>query len=164
MNILLIIAAVLLLFNVVDGYKKGMVKSVISFVSLIILCIVVALIGNGLQSYFDGQVLNVVIMVLLLCVLGIAHHLLGIVFFSAKLISKLPIVHSVDKVLGVVVGILETVLIVWTIYTFTMMLDMGMIGTQIVEYTRENNVLTWFYEHNYLAYWVQKIGAQCNVL
>lgn len=164
MNILLIIAAVLLLFNVVDGYKKGMVKSIISFVSLIILCIVVALIGNGLQSYFDGQVLNVVIVVLLLCVLGIAHHLLGIVFFSAKLISKLPIVHSVDKVLGVVVGILETVLIVWTIYTFTMMLDMGMIGTQIVEYTRENNVLTWFYEHNYLAYWVQKIGAQCNVL
>lgn len=164
MNILLIIVAVLLLFNVVDGYKKGMVKSIISFVSLIILCVVTALIGNGLQSYFDGEVLNVVIMVLLLCVLGIVHHLLGIVFFSAKLISKLPIVHSLDKVLGIVVGILETVLIIWTIYTFTMMMDMGMIGTQIVEYTRENSALTWFYEHNYLAYWVQKLGAQFSTI
>lgn len=164
MNILLIIVAVLLLFNVVDGYKKGMVKSIISFVSLIILCVVTALIGNGLQSYFDGEVLNVVIMVLLLCVLGIVHHLLGIVFFSAKLISKLPIVHSLDKVLGIVVGILETVLIIWTIYTFAMMMDLGMIGTQIVEYTRENSTLTWFYEHNYLAYWVQKLGAQFSTI
>lgn len=164
MNILLIIVAILLLFNIVDGYKKGMVKSIISFVSLIVLCIVVALIGNGLQSYFDGEILNVVIMVLLLCVLGIVHHLLGVVFFSAKLISKLPIVHSVDKLLGVVVGVLETVLIIWTIYTFAMMMDMGMIGTQIVEYTRENSILTWFYEHNYLAHWVQQLGAQFNIL
>lgn len=164
MNILLIIAVVLLLFNVVDGYKKGMVKSIISFVSLIVLCIVAALIGNGLQSYFEGEVLNVIIMVLMLCVLGIVHHLLGVVFFSAKLIVKLPVVHLLDKILGVVVGILETVLIIWTIYTFSRMMEMGMIGTQIVEYTRENTILTWFYEHNYLAYWVEKLGTQFHLL
>lgn len=163
MNILLIIAAVLLLLNVVDSYKKGMVKSIISFVSLIVLCIVVALIGNGLQSYFRGEVLNVIIMILLLCVLGIVHHLLGVLFFSAKMISKLPIVHSLDKILGVVVGVLKTVLIVWTIYTFVIMMDMGMIGVQIVEYTQENGILTWFYEHNYLAHWVEKLAVQFNL-
>uniref|UniRef100_UPI00405741C0 CvpA family protein n=1 Tax=Acetatifactor sp. TaxID=1872090 RepID=UPI00405741C0 len=162
-NILLIIIAVLLFCNIVDGYKKGAVKAIISFVSLIVLCIVVALIGNGLQSYFDGEMINVVIMVLLLAVLGIVHHLLGVIFFSAKLVSKLPIVHSVDKLLGIVVGILETVLILWTIYTFTMMMDMGMIEGQIIEYTRNNSILTWFYEHNYLAYWVQQLGAQFQI-
>ncbi len=164
MNILLIIAGIVLLCNIVNGYKKGMVKSIISFVSLIVLCIVVALIGNGVKSYFDEDFSNLIIMILLLCILGIAQHLLGVVFFSAKLIAKLPIVHSVDKLLGVVVGILETVLIIWTIYTFIMMLDMGMIGQQLLEYTRESGILTWFYEHNYLAHWVQQLGVQFNIL
>lgn len=160
MNILLIIVGIVLLFNIVDGYKKGMVKSIISFVSLIVLCVVVALIGNGLQSYFDGEIINVVIMVLLLCILGIVHHLLGVVFFSAKMITKLPIVHAADKILGVVVGILETVLILWTIYTFSMMMDMGMIGQQLLEYTENSSILLWFYQHNYLAHWVEEFGAQ----
>ena len=163
MNILLIILVILLIYNVADGYKKGMVRAIISFVSLIVLCIVAALISNALNSYFDGEILKVVIMVLLLCILGIAHHLLGIVFFSAKIVSKLPIVHSVDKLLGIVVGILETVLILWTIYTFMMILDMGVIGQHLIEYTKESSILVWFYEHNYLARWVEQLGAQFHI-
>lgn len=162
MNILMIIVAILLLCNVVDGYKKGMVRALISFVSLIVLCVVVALVGNGLQSYFDGEFVSVVIMVLLLGVLGIAHHLLGLIFFPAKLVTKLPIIHSLDKLLGIVFGIFETILILWTVYAFTMMLDLGVIGEQIIEYTRNNNILTWFYEHNYLAGWVQQLGARLH--
>lgn len=164
MNILLLIFAVLLFCNIVNGYKKGMVKEIISFVSLIVLCIVVALIGNGLKSYFDGEIVSVIIMVLLLCILGIVHHLLGVVFFSAKLIAKLPIVHSLDKILGIVFGVLETILIVWTIYTFVMLFNLGMLGEQIVEYTRSSELLTWFYEHNYLADWVQQLGVQFHIL
>jgi len=128
------------------------------------LCIVVALIGNGLQSYFDGEILNVVIMVLLLCIVGIVNHLLGVLFFPAKLITKLPLVKSLDKILGIVVGILETVLILWTVFTLIMILNMGMIGQQLLEYTQGSPILLWFYENNYLAYWVQKLGAQFYIL
>jgi len=164
MNLLLIVVGIVLLCNIVDCYKKGMVRSIISFVSLIVLCIVVALIGNGLQSYFDGEILNVVIMVLLLCIVGIVNHLLGVLFFPAKLITKLPLVKSLDKLLGIVVGILETILILWTIYTLIMILNMGMIGQQLLEYTQGSPILLWFYENNYLAYWVQKLGAQFYIL
>lgn len=164
MNILLIIAGVILLYSVVDGYKKGMVRSIISFISLIILCIVVALVGNGLRSYFDGEILNVVIMVLLLCVVAIVHHLLNVLFFPAKLITKLPIVKSLDKILGILVGVLETVLILWTVYTFVVILNMGVIGQLLLEYTEESPVLLWFYQNNYLAYWVQQLGTQFHIL
>lgn len=164
MNILLIVAAILLLCNIIDCYKKGMVRSIISFLSLIILCIVVALVGNGLKSYFDGEILNVVIMVLLLAVVGIVHRLLGVVFFPAKVITKLPIVKSLDKLLGILVGVLETVLILWTVYTFIMILNMGMIGQLLLEYTQGSPILLWFYENNYLAYWVQQLGTQLHIL
>ncbi len=164
MNLLFVIVLIVMICNIVSGYKKGMVREIISLISLVVMCIVVALIGNGVNSYFDGETANVVVMVLLLCLVGIVHHLLGVVFFSAKVISKLPIVHWFDKLLGMIFGIIETVLILWTIYAFIMMLDMGMIGQQILIYTQENRILTWIYEHNYLAVWLEKISSEINFL
>lgn len=152
MNILLIIVAILMICKMVDGYKKGMVKEIISFVSLIILCVVLALLANGVSSYFDKKYVNVVLAVILLVVIGVVHHLLGVLFFSARMVVKLPIVNWVDKLLGIVVGMLEIILILWTVYTFVMFMDLGMIGNQIVEYTKESNILLWFYDNNYLAY------------
>jgi uncharacterized membrane protein required for colicin V production len=159
-NIFVIVVALFLVYKIVDGYKKGMVKEIISFISLIFLCILAALIGSGLSSYHSGKVLNVAVVVLLLALLSIAHHLVNVVLFPAKLISKLPIVHGVDKILGVVVGILETVLIIWTIYSFTMLMDLGRVGEYILQCTSETPVLAWFYEHNQLAGWLQALGLQ----
>lgn len=160
MNLLLLVLLVLLICNVVGGYQKGMVKSIISLVSLVALCVVAALITVGLQSYNKGEIINVVIAVLLLCLLGIVQHLLNMVFFSAKMISKLPVVHSLDKLLGIVVGILETVFLLWTVYAFIQILDLGIIEKLIVDATAESKILTWFYEHNRLAVWVEGIATK----
>ncbi len=164
MNLLFVIVMIVMFFNIVSGYKKGMVREIISLISLIVMCVVVALIGNGLNSYFDGEIANVIIAVLLLCLVGIVHHLLGVVFFSAKVISKLPIVSWIDKLLGMLFGIVETILILWTIYAFIMMLDMGVIGQQILVYTRENQILTWLYENNYLAVWLERLNSEISFL
>lgn len=160
LNLLLIITAVILLCMVKDGYKKGMVRSLISLISLLITCVVLFLLGNALSSYFDGRFFNVIITLLLLAAIGLVHHLLNVVFFSAKVISKLPIVHSLDKLLGIVVGILETVLIVWTIYAFNIFRDLGTLGQVIVDYTRDSKILTCLYENNYLAYLIEQLGQK----
>ena len=163
MNLLVIIVFLLMIFKIRDGYKKGMVKEIISFISLIVLCVVAALIGIGLDSYMDKEYMGVVIAVLLLCVLGIVHHLLGIVFFSAKLVSKLPVISWVDKLLGMVVGVLEVVLLLWTVYLFVMYAGLGMLGQQILVYTEESDILSWIYKYNLLADWVAGIGTRINV-
>ena len=160
LNLLLIITAVILLCMVVVGYKKGMVRSLISLISLLITCVVLFLLGNALSSYFDGRFFNVIITLLLLAAIGLVHHLLNVVFFSAKVISKLPIVHSLDKLLGIVVGILETVLIVWTIYAFDIFRDLGTLGQVIVDYTRDSKILTCLYENNFLAYLIEQLGQK----
>ena len=149
LNLLLVIMAVVLICMVMDGYKKGMVKSLISLISLLITCVVLFLIGNGLSSYFDGKIFNVILTILLLAAIGLVHHLLNIVFFSAKMIVKLPIVHSLDKLL-----------IVWTIYAFNIFRDLGTLGQVIVDYTRDSRILTCLYENNYLAYLVEQLGQK----
>ena len=151
MNLMLLIVLVVTVYKIVEGYKKGMVKEIISFVSLLVMCVVVVLIGAGLHSYMEKRILGIVIAVLLLTLVGIAHHLLKVVFFSAKVIAKLPIIHTGDKLLGVIAGVLEVIVILWTIYTFIMYFGMGMIGNMILEYTNQSKVLTLIYEYNLLA-------------
>ena len=151
MNIMSIIVLIVLIWKIAEGYKKGMVKELISFVSLLVLCIVIALIGHGLQSYMKKEFLGVIIAVFLLGLLGIAHHLLGLVFFPAKLISKLPIIHCADKLLGIVAGALETVIILWTVFIFAMNSSLGMLGQLILVYTQESEILSWLYRYNLLA-------------
>ncbi|MCM1065125.1 MAG: CvpA family protein [Eubacterium sp.] len=160
MNLLLIVVAVAALCKLVDGYKKGMVKEIISLVSMVVLCVVAGLLSFAAKNYMTGKTMGVVIAVVLLCLIGIAHHLLGLVFFSAKIISGLPVIHSVNKLLGAVFGILEVVLILWTVYTFMMMGDSGsmsVVAGIISEYTGESRILTWIYQHNLIAVGVEKI-------
>lgn len=157
MNLMVIIALVFLLFKIVDGYKKGMVKEIISFVSLIVMIVIVLLLGICLKSYVEKETIGIILSLLLLGILGIAHHLLRVVFFSAKMISKLPVIHWIDKLLGIVLGALETILVLWTLFTFIIFQGLGIIGQQILVYTQENAVLLFLYQHNYLAAWVEKV-------
>lgn len=151
MNILLIAATILLLIKMVVGFKKGMVKQIVSLVSLIILAVVAALVAGGVSHYVEQNYLKVIIVVILIGAISIVHHILGLVFFSAKLFSKLPVVSWADKLLGIIIGAIEAVLILWMMYTIIMVMDMGALGTRIIEYTRDSEILRWFYEHNYLA-------------
>lgn len=160
MNILLIVVAVAALCKLVDGYRKGIVKEIISLVSMIVLCLVAGLIAFGAKGYMTGRISGVIIAVFLLCLIGIVHHLLGVVFFSAKVIARLPVIHFVDKLLGAVFGVFEVMLILWTIYTFILMcnpIHTSAVAGIISAYTKESEILTWIYRHNLIAVGIEKI-------
>ena len=159
-NILLVIVVVAGIFKLVDGYKKGIVKEVVSMIAMLVLCLIAALAAYGVHSYHDGKAFNVIVAIILFCLIVAAHHLLGLVLFPAKLLSKLPVFHLLDKLLGVVFGAFEVVLVIWTLYAFIMMMNMGAIGQLILSYTEESSVLLWLYRHNYLAYGIELLLEQ----
>lgn len=156
-NLMLVVVGIACILKIVDGYRKGIVREIISLASLVVLCAVAALVGYGASSYYDGKFFNVAVIVVLLGLLGIAHHLLRVVFFSAKMVTKLPVVHFGDKLLGMAFGVFEVVLVLWTVYTFIMMMDIGAVGQLVLAYTEENPFLLWIYRHNYLAHWIERI-------
>lgn len=159
-NVLLVIVAIFTVYKVIDGYKKGMVKEIISLVSLLVLSAVVALLANGIGSYQRGEIFQVIIAVILLALLGIVHHLLGVVFFSAKLVAKLPVVSFLDKLLGIVFGAAEVVLFLWTLYFLIWKMDLGAIEQVILSYTQESRILEWLYRHNYLRSAIEDLLAR----
>lgn len=160
MNIVLLAAIVLLIIKILDGYKKGMVKEIISFVSLTFTCIVVVIVGAGLHFVKSSQIAGVLVAILLLAVLGIVHHFLRLIFFSANLISKLPVISFGNKLLGMVVGALEVILLLWTVYTFAMYYDLGAIGDIIIEGSKDSVILSKVYSFNLLAPIVESVLAK----
>lgn len=155
LNYLVIIVVILAICKVIDGYKKGMVKEIVSLVSMAVLCAAAALIAGGVSSYNKGRIFNVIAAAILLLLILTVHQLLKVVFFSAKLLSKLPVIHFVNKLLGMVFGVFEVILFLWTVYTLVMMMDLGAIEQIIISYTQESKALVWIYEHNYLAYLIE---------
>ncbi|MCH5342237.1 MAG: CvpA family protein [Acetatifactor sp.] len=163
-NLLLIGLIVLVVITVRNGYKKGMVRAIVSLVSMVVLSVVVLLLAHGISSYNHGNIFHVILTVVLLTVLGVVHHLLSVAFFTAKIVVRLPVVKFLDKLLGIVFGFLEAVLILWTVYTFVMMMDLGVIKDMIIAWTDRNPVLTWFYEHNYLAYGIDRLLSEFSFI
>ena len=162
MNWLLIIMAVILIWRVAEGIHRGM--EIISFISLVVLCLVIGLLGTALSKYFEKDILSMIVAILLLLILCVAHRLLSLVLFSAKLISKLPVVHSCDKLLGALMGVLETVLLLWTVYTLIRTFGLGMAGQQLLEYAAQNPVLSFLYKYNYLQLLVDTLAAKAGFL
>lgn len=163
MNWLLLIAAIVLIWRIAEGLHRGMVKEIISFVSLVVLCLTVALIGTALSKYFEKDIISMIVAIVLLLILCIVHRLLSIVFFSAKLVAKLPVVKTVDKLLGAVIGVLETIVLLWTLFSFIITFGMGMLGQQILQYVTDSKVLSVIFNYNYLQVLVDMIAQKLKI-
>ena len=164
MNILLIVVGIILIWRVIEGFRVGMVREIISMVSLIVMSVAVVLLGIAVNIYMEKAIVKMIVAIILFLVLCIVHRIISLVFFSAKMIAKLPVVHGFDRLLGGVVGILETVLITWVIFSLVMNFGMGAIGQQILLCVKDNKLLTFLYEHNYLAYWVGILSEKASFI
>lgn len=108
----LVIILLIFIWRMVTGFKKGMVQELLSIVASIAACICMVLILGAVGSYFENEIGQVIKTVIVLLVFCLVYRLINVLFTSLKLISKLPIVKSVDKLLGIVVGFAEAGVIV----------------------------------------------------
>lgn len=129
MNWLLVSFLFILVWRVVRGFKRGMVKELVSLLSLIVASVTIILLGTALISYFEKNIISMVMAVLLLILLAVIHKVLNLVFFSAKVLTKLPVIHSCDKLLGALAGIAETIVLIWVVFALLGDLDTGSIGS-----------------------------------
>ncbi|MGN1180914.1 MAG: CvpA family protein, partial [Suilimivivens sp.] len=116
--IALIIVALIFIWRIVTGFKKGMVQEIISLIAMAVAGFCVLLILGAVSSYLNkeiGQLIQFVIVLLVICVV---YRLINILFTSLQLISKLPIIKWVDKLLGIVVGLAEAALVVGVLVYF----------------------------------------------
>lgn len=107
----LAVVAVIFIWRMIAGAKKGMVKELISLIAMVVAGFCVILIVGALNSYFDQKIGQVVQFICVLFAVCLVYRLVSVLFTSLKLISGLPVICWLDKLLGIVLGFVEAGLI-----------------------------------------------------
>lgn len=108
----LIAIVLIFIWRITVGFKRGMVKEIISLIATAVGGLCVVLILSAISSYMDkeiGQVVQVIVALLVIC---LAYRLVHLLLTSVKLVAKLPILKGLDKILGAAVGFVEAGVIV----------------------------------------------------
>lgn len=150
MNYLLIIILLVLIWRMAAGYKIGMVKELQAFVTLLVTSASVVLICKIITAYTDGERIIMAINILLLVILGVCFSILKLVFFSAKAIANLPVIHLADKILGIAIGAAEVLLMIWAFCLFIDTFSTGTFAKLALSYIEENKLLSYIYSNNLL--------------
>lgn len=114
----LIIIALIFIWRMTVGFRKGMVQEIISLIAMAVAGVCVLLIFGAIGSYLNREIGKVVQMVIVLLVVCVVYRLIHVLFTSLELISKLPVIKWLDKLLGIVIGAGEAALIVGFIIYF----------------------------------------------
>lgn len=149
-NLVWIIAVAFLLISAITGFKRGLVESTMRLVTSILGIIVLVVLAKGVGSFIQGSYINVLMALILLTVLHILHRLGKLILDSCKLVSKLPVIHSLDKIAGIFLGLAEAVLFIWLVFLFVGVTNPFRIQEWLMEQIQESTLLTILYRTNYL--------------
>lgn len=149
-NITLIIVGIIALFELIKGYRRGMVKEIAGFIALVITLFVGALLIMLISSFQDGETKNTIIAAILLIVIGLVYGIVNLVLKSVKALSKLPVINVADSLLGLILGAGKAIMIVWIAFLVASEGFFPAISTRIIEDVSNSQILTWLYENNFL--------------
>ena len=114
----LIIIALIVIWRAAAGFRKGMVQEIISLIAMAVAGFCVILILGAVGSYLNREIGKSVEMAVVLFVVCLVYRLIQVLFTSLELISRLPVIKWLDKLLGIVVGLAEAGLLVGLLVYF----------------------------------------------
>ena len=113
MNLLLVCVILFALWRGYAGMKKGMVDEIRMLLSLVISLFVLSLAILLYSSVKEKNTTNIILSVLMLLTTGLAARLVNLIFKSLSAIAHLPILKLLNSVLGIVVGMTESIVVLW---------------------------------------------------
>ncbi len=153
MNILLIIICAVIFVMAIYGYRKGFVNMLVPLVSAFLSLILLFMLKDWLfgilfqWAIFQGEhVLTRVVLILLIFVLGTLAFKWLIKILH--ILTKLPLVHGLNKLLGLMVGIIEGFLLVW-LFLYIVQIRQGFLfGFDMEALIEQNGFMQFFYLNN----------------
>lgn len=149
-NFVLCGVALFLLLSAAGGYQKGLVKSVISILTILIALFAVGLIVTIISSYAGKQFAELITAIALLMILLMVSQLSRLIFASFKFLSKLPVISWVDKLAGFCFGFGKGILSVWIFFMLLVMFSSNSISEYILAAVKDSELLQYLYENNFI--------------
>lgn len=154
MNILLIVFIVLAVWRGWHGMKIGLVDEIGRLLSLVISLFVLSLGILLYTSVKTDDTKNIVLSIIMIIVTGLAARLMRMVIKSLSAIAHLPVLNALNGLLGIAIGIAEIVVVLWILYVVVASFELGDFGLQIINWTKQSEMLQQLYDMNQIAYWM----------
>lgn len=104
---------------------------------------------NSFSGYLSARLISIVMyaiaFILLMLLLSILFRL---IVFILKIISKIPVIHGINRLFGGLFGLAEGLLILWCICIFIMIFSGTESGKTCTDIIAGSKVLTFIYDHN----------------
>ena len=95
-----------------------MVQELIALIAVAVAGFCIVLILGAIGSYMNKEIAKVIEIAAVLFVVCLVYRLVHVLFTSLELISKLPIIKGLDKLLGAGLGFIEAAVIVGALVYF----------------------------------------------
>ncbi len=151
MNIVFFVVLLLLIGGGMKGYKRGMVEELNTVIALILALAAIAMFVVAAKGYMEHETLRTILGVVCMTIAILVYKITDFILSSLKLISSIPVLRGVNKLLGFGVGVLESVLLIWAVFIIIVAFEFGGISKYILTDIRENALLIWLFQNNYLA-------------
>ena len=150
-NILWIVVVVSMLIGAIKGFKRGLVESVMRLLTSLLGIVVLVVLAKGIGNFLQKSYVNVLMALILLMILNIFHKIGKLILDSCKLVSRLPVIHSLDKIAGILRGLAEVVVFIWLVFIFVGVMNPLGIQDWIMEQVNESAFLSILYRTNGLV-------------
>lgn len=104
---------------------------------------------SGFHEYVGAYLANVIVnAVAYLLTFLIVWTVIRVVLVACDVVTKLPVLHGVNKLAGGALGIAEAVILVWIAFLLVTIFCNGEVGQMIFELINENAFLSLLYSQN----------------
>lgn len=100
-----------------------------------------------LAHYLSCIVMNCLAFIVIQLIIMIA---LFVLLHISKVLTEIPILHGIDKIGGVMLGIIQAMAIIWSLFILISLIGNTPLGIAAFAQIMENPVLNYLYEHNWL--------------
>jgi len=153
MNIIEVICCSILVGFPLVGFLKGFVKTATPIVSSLLTFLVLFILKDwGFAFLFkwvffqSGNILPRIVVVILVFILG--SLMFRAIIKALNILTKIPLVKGANKILGIIFGAIEGLIIVWFILYFVSVFKTTGFGITGLEAVSKNEILLYLYKYN----------------
>ena len=151
MNIIFLIVLMLFIGGGIKGFRHGMVEELNKAVALILALAAIAMFVVAAKSYMEHETLRTILGIVCMTIAILIYKIVDFILSSLKIISLIPVIRGVNKLLGFGVGVAESVILIWAVFIVIVAFEFGGASRYILENIKENTLLTFLFSNNYLA-------------
>ncbi len=145
-----IVFIIFMIIRMVIAFKRNFVNELWGLLALILSAFIVLLISFGFRAHFTEDSLIAWSGVVLVILMLVLYKLLEVLFTSFKFMAKLSDVSKADRVVGPLIAILETVVLIWGVYSIMLVMNRGAVYDIMMSSAKHNIVMKFLYEYNYI--------------